>query len=152
MLDTKIAEALKKLRWFGGAAFLSEDRFKIYIDPFEMPDGLPVADIILITHNHPEHCSVPDAMKVSKIQTVVVGPADCACRFRLNQLALSAGQTKPVLGVPVTGTSARASRGEQGSRGAGIGFAWEIGGARIFHAGNSDVIPELDGVAAATMH
>jgi L-ascorbate metabolism protein UlaG (beta-lactamase superfamily) len=144
MLNAKIAEVLGRLRWFGRSAFLIEDRYKIYVDPFEMPEGLPEADIVLISHNHPEHCSVPDVTKISKIQTIVVGPADCACRFRLNQLALTAGQSIPVLGVPVKGTPARAARGEQQSRAAGIGFIWEVAGVRIFHAGNSGVIPELE--------
>ena len=133
MLDAKIADVLGKLRWFGRAAFLLEDRLKIYFDPFEMPDGLPAADVVLITRNHPEHCSIPDVMKVSRTQTVVVGPADCACRFRLNQLALTDGQTKPVLGATVTGIAAPHG---------GIGFLLEVGGVKIYHAGDSLAEPE----------
>jgi L-ascorbate metabolism protein UlaG (beta-lactamase superfamily) len=139
MLDKNITEVLGKLRWFGGAAFLLEDRLKIYFDPYNMPDGLPAADIVFITHNHPEYCSIPDVTKVSKIQTIVVGPADCACRFRLNQLELKEGQTKPVLGLTATGIAAAPE---------GIGFLLDVRGVKIFHTAGIPEAPKLEGLEA----
>ena len=113
---------LKTLRRLGGPSFLIEDKsLKVYVDPVRLADGLPAADIVLLTRNHPDHCSVEDVMKVARPQTIVAGPADAVCRFRLNQLPLEAGQTKSVLGLPVTAVAA-----EQG-----LTYVVEFSGARI---------------------
>lgn len=85
---------------------IHDGKLKVYLDPVNVKDGLPTADIVLITRNHPDHCSVPDVMKLSRPQTIVAGPADVVCRFRLNQLPLEPGQTKSILGVKVTASAA----------------------------------------------
>ena len=67
---------LEGIRWLGHASFLIEDEKAIYIDPFDIPEDLakrlPDADIILITHDHSDHFSPPDIMKILKPTTVVV--------------------------------------------------------------------------------
>lgn len=140
---------LEKSRWLGHAGFLIQDRLTVYVDPYQVGEGLPTADVVLLTHNHPEHCSVPDVMKISKPQTVVVGPADAVCRFRLNQLPLRGGQTKTVLGIEVQGTPAYNAANPKHPRGGPyLGFLFGMLGLKIFHPGDTDNVPELEGLRA----
>ena len=141
MPDAKIF--LEKSRWLGHAGFLIQDRLTVYVDPFQVPSGLPIADVVLLTHNHPDHCSGPDVMKVSRPQTVVVGPADAVCRFRLNQLPLHGGQTKTVLGMSVTGTVAYTREAKHERGGPWLGFLIEALGLKVLHAGDTERVPEL---------
>ena len=52
------------IRWLGHAGFLLEgDGKKIYIDPYDLgeePAFEDKADILLITHEHSDHCRNPD--------------------------------------------------------------------------------------------
>lgn len=151
--DAKIQDFLGRITWLGRSGFLirkgDSPDFRIYIDPYSLPPGLPVATIVLLTHNHPDHCSVPDVDKISKPETIVVGPADCVCRFRLNQLPLHPGQTKSVLGIPVTGVWAYTLQGTSHPKTSQwLGFVLELEGLRIYHAGDTDRVPELAGLRA----
>ena len=47
-----------KIEWLGHASFrISTDKVTIYIDPYNLKKGERKADIILITHEHYDHCS-----------------------------------------------------------------------------------------------
>src|SRR5204863_949106 len=55
----------------------------IYVDPAGNYDwaALPKADLILITHEHPDHCSPETVAKVRKRTTQIVTNANCARQF-----------------------------------------------------------------------
>jgi len=42
------------------------------------------ADIILVTHNHGDHCSPPKIQKLRKNSTVIIAPKNCAKRIEGN--------------------------------------------------------------------
>src|SRR3989344_2688701 len=48
----------------------------IYLDPFQIESTDP-ADIILITHEHQDHCSLKDIEKLLKLGTTVVTIPEC---------------------------------------------------------------------------
>ena len=52
-----------ELKWLGHAGFLIKNSKVIYIDPYNIKDGLEKADIILISHSHYDHCSIEDYRK-----------------------------------------------------------------------------------------
>jgi len=46
--------------------FASEDFGQsAYFDPWKLPPGSPVADVILVSHDHYDHLSVDDVARVS---------------------------------------------------------------------------------------
>ena len=65
------------LRWLGHAGFLIENSKMIYIDPYNIGEGLPKADVILLTHSHYDHCSLEDLNKIVQDGTRIIMPADC---------------------------------------------------------------------------
>ena len=63
-----------ELKWLGNSGFLILNSTRkgvpleggkiIYIDPYQIKGNLPKADIILLTHDHYDHCSVADLEKI----------------------------------------------------------------------------------------
>ncbi len=68
---------LKNIVWLGHDTFRISGSRTIYTDPFQI-NRKDHADIILITHEHYDHCSPEDVGKLKGSETVVVAPPDCA--------------------------------------------------------------------------
>lgn len=59
----------------------------IYIDPFMVNKNYNDADIIFITHNHPDHFSINDIKKVIKENTIFVLPESIKLDFENSELS-----------------------------------------------------------------
>ena len=71
----------KNIHWLAHASFRIEaDDLTVYIDPWQLKDDAPPADLILITHDHQDHCSPPDVAKIQTEDTVVVTIAAAAAK------------------------------------------------------------------------
>jgi L-ascorbate metabolism protein UlaG (beta-lactamase superfamily) len=149
---------LESLEWLGHAGFrLRTPGGVIYIDPYRVDADAPKADLILITHGHYDHFSPQDIERLSKERTWIVAPAMVAERARGRVKAIAPGEElelEPIHGVSVTAiaaynTSKRDSDGHAfHPREAGwVGFDLNVRGERLYHSGDTDVIPEMDSVA-----
>jgi L-ascorbate metabolism protein UlaG (beta-lactamase superfamily) len=148
---------LDRLEWLGHSGFrLSVGGATIYIDPFRVPEG-PHADAILITHGHYDHYSPQDVERLSHEGTVLVGPPAVAERASGLVAALGPGQAIELGGVrgvevaalPAYNTAKRGTSGNlfHSREAGGIGFDLNVRGERLYHSGDTDVIPEMDSVA-----
>src|SRR5271169_346785 len=74
------------IRWLGHSGFLLEGQdLKIYIDPFQIneePSFDDKADVLLITHEHFDHCSPEDIRKVRRSDSITLIPESCSLEFR----------------------------------------------------------------------
>src|SRR3989442_13631131 len=71
MLDTFTWYKQSTFRWKG-------EKLVVYIDSWGLTDGLPPADLLLITHAHGDHFAPEDIARVKNDKTVIVAPADVA--------------------------------------------------------------------------
>jgi L-ascorbate metabolism protein UlaG (beta-lactamase superfamily) len=146
--------ALKGIEWLGHASFRIKTRAGVvYIDPYRVEDALP-ADLILITHDHFDHFSRDDVLRLAGRRTTAVGPATVMEQLRGRTVSVRPGETfeldeLEVEALPAYNTNKLDSSGKPfHSRDAGwLGFVLRDGARRIYHSGDTDVIPEMDQAA-----
>lgn len=148
---------LDSLDWLGHAGFrIRVGDAHVYIDPYRVPEGSPPADLILITHGHYDHFSPRDVELLSVDRTWLVGPPAVAERVSGQVHSIAPGELledELVRGVHVAAiaaynTSKRNAEGEPfHPREAGcVGYEVTVRGERLYHSGDTDVIPEMDTV------
>jgi len=64
-----------------GFVITSHGGKRIMIDPYHVSSGVDKADLILITHSHFDHCSIEDISRLVKPEAVVVIPADAQSKI-----------------------------------------------------------------------
>jgi L-ascorbate metabolism protein UlaG (beta-lactamase superfamily) len=148
---------LDALEWLGHSGFrLTVGRSVVYIDPYRVAEGAPQADLILVTHGHYDHFSPQDVERLSHRDTWLVGPAVVAERVSGQVHRIEPGETlddELVRGVYVSSVAAynTSKRDADGNpfhpRDAGwVGYELNVRGERLYHSGDTDVIPEMDSV------
>lgn len=148
---------LDAIDWLGHSGFrIRVGRAVVYIDPYRVPDGSPPADLILVTHGHYDHFSPQDVERLSTSRTWLVGPAVVAERVSGQVHSIAPGELledEIVQGVHVAAVAAynTSKRDAEGRvfhpREAGwVGYELNLQGERLYHSGDTDVIPEMDSV------
>jgi len=142
------------VEWLGHSGFrIRAGRSFVYIDPYRVGDG-PEADLILITHDHYDHFSPQDVERLSGETTTVIAPAPVAERLSGRVRSIAPGEVVElgridVRAIAAYNTSKRDASGKPfHPREAGwVGYELRVGGERLYHSGDTDVIPEMDQVA-----
>ncbi len=145
-----------KISWLGHDSFRIQNSQIIYIDPFEIKTGVK-ADLIFITHEHFDHCSPKDLKKIINPETIIV--ASNLCKSELSGLKVKEikyvkpGDEFEVKGVKVKAIPAyNINKFRQPGvpfhpkENQGLGYLLDIGGVTIYHTGDSDFIPEMEGL------
>jgi L-ascorbate metabolism protein UlaG (beta-lactamase superfamily) len=150
---------LEEVEWLGHSGFrVRVGKASIYIDPYRIAADEPKADLMLITHQHYDHFSIQDLERLRKDTTQVLAPPAVAERLDGNVHSLRAGDVVEteiygvdVRAVPAYNTSKRDGEGRPfHPREAGcLGYELNVRGERLYHAGDTDVIPEMDWVVGA---
>jgi len=138
--------------WLGHASFAIKAGGKIiYIDPHEGEHNQK-ADLILVSHSHTDHC---DPLKISRIRkdnTLVIAPADCASKIGGDVKSLRPGQKVSVEEITVKAVEAynykrfRSPDTPFHPKGLGVGYLVRIGDRTLYHAADTDFIPEMANV------
>jgi L-ascorbate metabolism protein UlaG (beta-lactamase superfamily) len=150
---------LEAVDWLGHSGFrVRVANANVYIDPYRIPPGEPKADLVLITHSHYDHFSPQDLERLSKTGTRVIAPPAVAERVDGEVTSVRPGDVietnvpgVDVRAVPAYNTSKRDGDGRPfHPREAGcVGYEVNVRGERLYHAGDTDVIPEMDWVVGA---
>ncbi|WP_028314790.1 MBL fold metallo-hydrolase [Desulfatibacillum aliphaticivorans] len=139
-----IREMVSNIRWLGHDGFLIKAGDKnIVIDPYELESAVE-ADILLISHDHFDHCSVDDAAKVVKPGTVIVTEKDSAAKLSGDVRVVAPGDSVEIGDVTVAAVPAYNINKDFHPKGNGwVGFVITYNGVKIYHAGDTDFIPEM---------
>src|SRR4030043_378087 len=138
-----------QIKWLGNSGFLIKNSSIIYIDPYNIKEGHEKADFVLLTHSHYDHCSIDDLNKIVQEGTRIICPADCQSKilkfdfpvkmelvepdkeYEFGQLKIS---TLPAYNI---------DKSFHPKEGGGVGFLIKINDILIYHAGDTDKIPEM---------
>ena len=130
--------------WLGHDSFRLKGEKVVYVDPWKLAPGAEKADVILVTHDHYDHFSKDDIAKISKADTVVAGPPSVTAQLKGNTIAVKPGDKFSAVGVAIEVVPAYNSNKRFHPKSAAhVGYIVTLGGKRVYHAGDTDHIPEM---------
>ena len=141
------------IRWIGHDGFIISNGVKILIDPYKT-NIEEKADLILISHGHFDHLSLDDLKKFVSYDTIIVAPKPCVQQLStLNvkeTIGVSPGERVKAGGMDINTIAAynlnkfmQAGKVFHPRQDGGLGFIFTIDGVTIYHAGDTDHIPEM---------
>lgn len=137
-----------RLHWLGHDSFRIDAEMTIYIDPWKLAKDSPPADLILITHEHHDHFSKEDIEKIRRRDTQVVVTPTVAQGLSGAVREVHPGDRVELEGVTVEVLPAYNIEKRFHPRSAGhVGYVIAVDGLRIYHAGDTDAIPEMRDLA-----
>jgi L-ascorbate metabolism protein UlaG (beta-lactamase superfamily) len=143
-----IEDVIKHLSWLGHDGILYQNKKTIYFDPFQITGG-PAADIILISHDHFDHCSPDDVKKIQTKDTIIVTEADSAKKLTGKIEILKPGETKAIQGITIEAVPSYNTNKDFHVKAKGwLGFIVTLEGVRVYHPGDTDFIPEMKEIKA----
>jgi len=138
------------IKWVSHACFkIKANEKTIYIDLEENSEVSEKADLIMATHSHLDHCDPDKIKQAMKEDTVIVAPKDCAPKIGTNVKALKPGEEATVDNIKVKAVEAYNVRRFRSPgtpfhpRDFGVGYVITAEGKTIYHAGDTDFIPEM---------
>jgi L-ascorbate metabolism protein UlaG (beta-lactamase superfamily) len=142
------------LEWLGHSGFrISSGAKVIYIDPYKIDEHPYPADLVIVTHEHFDHCASENIQKLMKRDTIVVAPQNCLTKLafvpRQNlkliptnfELAVGRVQLKTLPAYNIK--RFRSPNVPFHQKGYGYGVVLTIDGVVIYHAGDTDLVPEM---------
>jgi L-ascorbate metabolism protein UlaG (beta-lactamase superfamily) len=137
------------IKWLGHASFQITVKGKIiYTDPYSGKYS-EKADLILATHSHGDHCSVAKIKSIRSAETVVFAPEDCVKKIKGTVRTLKAGEEATVGKIKVRAVKAynvkrfKSPGNPFHPKGFGVGYLITALGKTVYHAGDTDFIPEM---------
>ncbi len=148
-----LEDFVKGIHWLGHDSFRIEAGGKvIYIDPWQIKGG-PNADIILITHDHFDHCSPDDVAKIRGKKTAILAPKAAASNLPQPVTVVKPGDALKVEGIEIKAVPAynlnkfKSPGVPFHPKEAGhVGYVFTVSGVTIYHTGDSDNIPEMSSI------
>lgn len=143
---------------FFPAGFRIETQGKIiYIDPIVIDDAKP-ADYIFITHAHPDHLSLPDIEKIVQEKTLIICPKKVVNKlsgYRIKEV--KPGDVFEIGNIKYEAVAAYNTRAKflwikaHPRSASNVGYILTINGVRLYHAGDTDLIPEMKEIKDITV-
>ncbi|NLP11023.1 MBL fold metallo-hydrolase [bacterium] len=142
-----------RITFIGHGTLLFEFAGKvIHVDPvsaYADYQTLAKADVILITHEHGDHLDPSAVQLIRKQNTQIVYSGRCAGKLP-DGIVMMNGEEKTVAGIPIAAVASYnlVHKRKDGTpfhpRGVGNGYVLTLGDRRIYIAGDTEYIPEMN--------
>lgn len=134
---------IENIHWLGHDTFKITAEKTIYTDPFKISKR-DNADIILITHEHYDHCSPEDVKKVRGTETVIIATPDCAAKLSGDVKSVKPGDKIKVNDIEIEAVPSYNTNKQFHTKDRNwVGYIMTVNGMRIYLAGDTDYIPEM---------
>lgn len=118
----------------------------IHIDPVSMfgtdYSKMPKADIILITHEHPDHLDAKAIEQISTDKTVLLENEGSFKSLGKGEV-MANGDSRTVDGIRIDAVPAYNISAPNHPKGAGNGYVLQFGDQKVYIAGDTENIPEM---------
>lgn len=148
--ECMIDRILDNLIWLGHDGFLLKSGgVNIYFDPFQLKGDLPKADLLLITHEHFDHCSPEDIAKIATPDTEIITEPQSAKKLSGRVRTMAPGESCEIGNIKIEAVASYNLNKKFHPRANNwLGFVLTVEGIRIYHAGDTDYIPEMKDIKA----
>ena len=147
-----------EIKWLGHSGFKINASSVIYIDPYNIKENSEKADLVLLTHSHYDHCSVADIKKVIKEGTRIVLTADSQSKIVRFDVPIKLEIVEPGQELVFGNTKIsvlpayNVDKPFHPKDESWVGYFLKINGLLIYHAGDTDVIPEMQKLTGYKQH
>ncbi len=119
-------------------------------DPIDgLPEELEQGDIILITHHHKDHCKKVTVDRLKNDKTTILATKYCS-----KELGQAITVVKPGMEICIGNIKVKTvdaynkeqvdKKKRMHKKGRGVGYVLSVEGKRIYHAGDTDLIPAME--------
>lgn len=139
---------IDQIHWLGHGSFFIDGPARLYINPWRVNRPSQPADIILVSHDHFDHCSPADIEKLRAPHTVIIGSERVAreiegCKVLRPWQSIGVGRVC-VKAVPAYSPNHALHPIQDG----GLGFVISANYYDIYYAGDTQQIPEMERIRA----
>jgi L-ascorbate metabolism protein UlaG (beta-lactamase superfamily) len=138
------------IKWIAHSAFQIKAGGKVlYVDVGKFSEASEKADLILITHSHTDHCDPDRIKRILRGDTLIVAPKDCESILGVSVKTLKPGEETLLGNIRIKAVEAynykrfRTPGNPFHPKGFGVGYLITMEGKTIYHAGDTDFVPEL---------
>ena len=134
-----------KIEWIGHATFRIRYRdLVIYVDPYIMDENPEPADLVLITHDHFDHCDREALEKVLRGDTYVIANVSCKGKVPAN-VYVRPGDVVEWKGIGIEAVPAyNVAKQFHPKEKQYTGYLIKLGRVTVYHPGDTDLIPEME--------
>jgi len=134
---------LSNVKWLGHATLKFTGKKIVYIDPYQLKNQ-DAADLILITHDHFDHLSLEDIDKIRKKNTIFILPQSVKTSLGGDIRRINIGEKIIIDDIVIEAMPSYNINKEFHPKSAGnVGYILTLNGIRYYHAGDTDIIPEM---------
>lgn len=138
---------IDKIKWLGHGSFSIQGPPYIYIDPWRVVRSGFQADIILVSHDHYDHCSIADIKKLRGADTHIIGNEQVADKID-GTTVIRPWQSMTFDRISIKAIPAYAPNGiHHKESDGGLGFVISMNYYDIYYAGDTKLIPEMERIS-----
>lgn len=130
------------------------NQLTVYIDPYQLSSNYQNqndADVVLITHDHFDHLSIDDLKKIINNNTSIISATECVeklAELKVKEInGIKPGEKTTIKNLKIEAVPAYNTNKKFHPKSDGkVGFVLVVNEKRIYHAGDTDLIPEMESV------